>query len=302
MKLFDKLVIGLVLTASVPAMGQLPDFSKVTNLWENDSLNIVYLVQHGIPITKKKVICWFPADSLTAQRMNEIADTINAGVTSAEKFIHAPLPWQVHRFDEPYVFYFRSDSFISHASLAGFVSIPFWRIKNGKAPWLHEAIHEMLNTKTGIWEDTTIVSDEDWKKNMPLWLFEGLPDYISLEVSREDHSYWFDVFSNSASMNIDSMFRENMNEKNGKASYILSHIGKKGVMTELSSKDRRLYAPGFYHGSCSFVQYIAEHYGINVLLSGISSFQKEEETIENLCGKPLADLKKEWLNKLGIPE
>jgi hypothetical protein len=54
MKLFDKLVIGLVLTASAPVMGQLPDFSKVPNLYENDSLSIVYLVQHGIPITKKE--------------------------------------------------------------------------------------------------------------------------------------------------------------------------------------------------------------------------------------------------------
>jgi len=150
MKLFDKLVIGLVLTASAPAMGQLPDFSKVPNLWENDSLNIVYLVQHGIPITKKKVICWFPADSMTSQRMNEIADTINAGVTSAEEFIHAPLPWQVHRFDEPYVFYFRPDSFISHASMAGLYPFLFGVLKTGKRHGCMKQCMKCLIPKPGF--------------------------------------------------------------------------------------------------------------------------------------------------------
>ncbi len=62
------------------------------------------------------------------------------------------------------------------------------------------------------------------------------------------------------------------------------------------------YAPAFYHGSCSFVQYIANTYGISILLSAVSSFKKEEETIEKLSGKSLAALKKNWLQKLQIQD
>jgi hypothetical protein len=73
-------------------------------------------------------------------------------------------------------------------------------------------------------------------------------------------------------------------------------------MPELSSKNRIDYAPGFYHGSCSFVQFIADNYGLDVLLTAISSPGKEQESIEMATGKPPATLKKEWLEKLKIKQ
>ena len=91
--------------------------------------------------------------------------------------------------------------------------------------------------------------------------------------------------------------------KSGNASYIISHIGAKGVMPELSSKNRIDYAPGFYHGSCSFVQFIADNYGLDVLLTAISSSGRENESIEATpTGKPITILKKEWLEKLKIKQ
>ena len=43
-----------------------------------------------------------------------------------------------------------------------------WRIKNGKAPWLHEAMHEMLDTKTGNWTSKAVGplggTPTDWKE------------------------------------------------------------------------------------------------------------------------------------------
>ena len=222
---------------------------------------------------------------------------INTGINKAEKFIGTPLPWQLHPPNKPYTFYFRLDRFVSHASQAGFVSVPLWRIKDGKAPWLHEVIHEMLYTKTGSWYSPA-VSEKEWYKNMPLWLFEGLPDYISLKISLLENLPWFDVFSNSYQTNIDSLFIKEIGSDKG--SYILSFIGNKGVMPELFSNDRIKYAPAFYHGSCSFVYYLAGNYGIKILLTGISLFGQEQETIEKLTGKPIEILKKEWLDKLKI--
>jgi len=293
------LMIVLLVILTGTSIGQVPDFSKVPNVWEGDSLNITHLVTNGTKITTKKTICWCPKDSLSEKQMNAISDTISTGITAAEKFINAPLSWQVHSMDQPYVFYFRSDTLISHASLSGFVSISFWRIKRGKAPWLHEAIHEMLYSKTDKWYSPAM-TEKFADENMPLWLHEGLPDYIAMEVSRQNHLSHFDVFSNSSSTNADSLFLENM--KSANASYIISHIGAKGVMPELSSKNRIDYAPGFYHGSCSFVQFIAYNYGLNVLLTAISLSGKEQESIEEATGKPLAVLKKEWLDKLKVKQ
>jgi hypothetical protein len=264
---------------------------------EGDSLNITYLINNGVKISNGKVICWFPKDSLSEKRMNEITDMLNAGIKGAEEFINAPLSWQVHKPTDPYTFYFRYDRFISHGSDAGFVSIPFWRIKEGKAPWLHEAMHEMLFTKTGSWLDPAL-PEKEWSEKMPDWLFEGLPDYIAVKVSITKKLPWFDVFSNSPQTNIDSLFVEDM--KSPKAEYVLSFIGSKGVIPELSSKNRNLYAPAFYHGSHSFVKYLADNYGMKILLSSISSFGQEHEIIEKSTGKTLETLKKEWLDKLKI--
>jgi hypothetical protein len=214
-----------------------------------------------------------------------------------KNLLHAPLVWQSHNINEPYTFYFRFDSIISHASKAGFVSVSFWRIKSGKAPWLHEALHEMLDTNTGSWFNASI-SEEEANKEMPLWLFEGLPDYISLKVSQVENLPWYDVFSRSSATNIDSIFMEDM--KSDKVSYIISFIGKKGIIPELYSKDRILYAPAFYHGSSSFVQYIVDKYDVEILLNAISSFRKEQEKIEELTGKSIDILKKSGLINWGL--
>lgn len=296
LKYFHLIVIGFIISINT-VFGQIPDFSKVPSLHEGDSLNITNLINNGVKITKEKVIAWFPKDSIAFSQMHEITDMINKGIKATEKFIHAPLPWQLHRPGEPYTFYFRPDRFISHASQAGFVSIPFWRIKDGKAPWLHEAIHEMLDTKTGSWfsPDVTI---QDCDENMPQWLFEGLADHLSLKISLLENFPFWDVFSNSARLNTDSLFVTEI--KSEKGAYILSFIGSKGIIPELSSKDRIQYAPAFYHGSSSFVKYLSDNYGIQVLLTSVSLFRKELETIEKLTGKPLATLKKEWLKKLGL--
>jgi len=290
-------ILLLIVIVAKPAYSQVPDFSKVPNLNKNDSAGITQLINNGVKISLGKAICWFPKDSLSEEQMSAVASMINRGISAAEKFIHAPLPWQAHAINEPYTFYFRFDTIISHASMAGFVSISFWRIKSGKAPWLHEALHEMLDTSTGSWFNSSVTEDEA-NKEMPLWLFEGLPDYISLKVSQLENLPWYDVFSKTSATNIDSIFKEDL--KSEKASYILPFIGKKGIIAELSSKDRVLYAPTFYHGSSSFAGYIADKYGIEILLSTISSFRKEQEKIEELTAKQIDVLKREWIDKMGI--
>lgn len=285
----------LLFTLYFQSSSQVPDFKRVPILRPGDSANITHLIDVGVKIQKRNIIAWFPKDSLPEREMNKIVDTLIIGVKAAENFIKAPLAWQTHQKDTPYTYYFRLDSFVSHASGAGFVSIPFWRIKRGQAPWLHEAIHEMLNSKQGNWANTSI-SREERSKNDPMWLAEGLPDYISIEVSKKLRLPLFDVFSNSYRTNIDSICKEDL--KGQKADRVISSIGKKGIMPELFSTERRLYIAPFYHCSCSFVKYMAEVYGLEPLLTAVSSFGNEHEVLERKTSRTIEYVKGQWLNKI----
>lgn len=291
-------LLAVLLTIGVKAMSQIPNFSITPNLYEGDSVGITHLIKNGTKLSKGRIIAWFPKDSLSTKRMNEILDTLNIGVVAAERFIKAPHAWQVHQKGLPYTFYFRPESFISHASAAGFVSIPFWRIKQGKAPWLHEAVHEMLNTNAGNWFNESIPEDV-WAKNMPLWLSEGLPDYISMQVSQKLKLRWYDVFTNSLLTNIDSVCREDLKRSN--ADSILSFIGKRGAMTELFGKDRPRYAPTFYHCSCSFVKFLAEQVGVDPLIASYAAYPLEIEELEKRVSPSLDESKKLWLIHINGP-
>lgn len=285
-----------VLTAFVyvRAQSQTPKFYTAPFIQAGDSTNIMKLIKNGSQRSKKNVVAWFPKDSLSAKRMDEILDTLVIGITAAERLIKTPQKWQVHQKGTPYTFYFRLDSLVSRSSGAGFVSIPFWRIKQGKAPWLHEAVHEMLNTKNGNWSNDSITLDVV-AKNSPLWLSEGLPEYISQTVSQKNKLPFFDVQSKSFLTNVDSVCREDLKGK--LADSVLSYIGKKGVLLALFGKERRLYAPAFYHCSCSFVKYLTEQYGIDPLVASLAAYPREMEELEKRIHSSLDDLKKAWLIK-----
>lgn len=121
----------LALLIALCSRSQMPDFPRVLNLHPGDSTNITQLIACVVSIKKGTIIAWFPKDSLPEIQMSKMVETLNTGMKAAEAVIRAPLPWQVHQPSDAYTFYFREHSFVSHASGAGFVSIPFWRIKEG---------------------------------------------------------------------------------------------------------------------------------------------------------------------------
>lgn len=255
-----------------------------------DSARISYLVENGIQIKKGKVLAWFPKDSLSAKQMNGLLDTINMGIDAAEKFIEAPLAWQWRQTKEPYTIYFSIDTFISHAA-GGYVAISFWRTKQGKAPWLHEVIHEMLNAKA---DDSIPI--KEWKENMPQWLVEGLPEYVAREIYKQRSWSYYDIHRNKTHNNADSACKADLRNENGKSA--LTYIAKRGGMAELQGKDRRLYAPAFYHCSCSFVKYLSENKGIVPIINSFSASPYVQQELERSINSSLNIMKSAWLEKL----
>ena len=259
---------------------------------DNDSLRTMALHHQGVKVESARVVAWFPADSLPQARMLALLDTLHRGIAEAEEFLGSPFAWQVFA-GRPIVFYFSPGRFVSHASWDGQVFIPFWRIKSGQSPWLHEALHIIFRSKKGSWGD---VSREERLTQMPLWLTEGLPDYVDMKIAHQEKFPRFDLWKDGGLLKTDSACRSKLQGVQGE--YILKFIGAVGSLPELFGEHRSQYAPTFYNCSSSFVQFISDQYGIEVLVEAIAEFGKEHRIIEERTGESLEEIRQRWIHKL----
>lgn len=268
-----------------------------TVMWKDDISRVMALLNNGVKVQKQRVVCWFPKDSLSHKAMDSIANMMNTGVFVAEKFMKAPLARQKFEVDNPIECFFPSDNFVSHADVnLGYLFIPFWRMKKNKAPWLHEILHILLTSKNEYLY-------EDWEKVShiyPTWFHEGFADYLTSQISRKQGWSHYDVFSKSYDGDADSLFLKELKMKKGIE--VVQFIGKKGHPNLLSGSERRTYAPIFYHGSHSLVKYIANTYGDDVLLEAVFEPTKEHQVLESHTRKTLKQIRREWLENLGLEE
>jgi len=173
-------LLVVLTTADLVGQNQPLTFANITPL--SDSGRVAWLHQNGVKLSASDVEAWFPKDSLLPERMRAIMDTLNLGIRAAKAYIKAPLAWQRLQAGERISFYFSPDKFIPHAGGQGGTFVPFWRIKSrmGMAPWLHEAIHEILSpAKEGP------ASYADWWGESPQWLKEGAAEFITLRISTD---------------------------------------------------------------------------------------------------------------------
>lgn len=262
------------------------------SLPKNNKERIAYLNQYGVKAEKQKIILLYPKDSIPAQRISELIDTLNLEISKAQALIGAPLSWQVFAHS-PITFYLCPGDFIANTSEEGFVMVPLKRIRANRVPWLHEAMHALLRTKSGNWNSAP---QEKAISQMPMWLTEGLPEYIAQKIAFDNHYPKFDVHKGGGYLKVDSICNAVLNTPI--ASTILPFVGGKGVLVELFGEKRATYAPPFYNCSCSFTKYITETYGLNTSLTAISIFGEEQEELERQTGISVEIMKQQWLQSL----
>jgi len=272
------------------ATGQSKVLTFSTIMPANDSIRMAGLHQNGIKIQAGDVIAWFPKDSLTNERMRAITDTMNLGIRLVKKYIKSPLPWQRLKEGQHITFYFSPDNFISHANQKGATFVPFWRIKSGRAPWLHEAIHDVFAPEK-MQPDHAEAGEE-----RPLWLSEGSAEYVSLQVSADHNIPKLDLFNAGSIKQVDKSCMDLLKSDN--SAYILSNIGSPGAMPELGGKERRAYATVFYNCSCSLVKYLVSQYGIASLMDVIGAFPHEQQKLKAVTGLLPSALREKWLNEI----
>lgn len=270
------------------------------NPWPEDVQRKSELEKSGICLVRDHVVAYFPHESHTGDitmsdaEMQAVANLLDKGVCDAKSFIGAP-DWSVGG-DRRVYFYFADANFISHAPGGNTVFIPSWRMREHKAPWLHEAMH-ILIAVDGDWlsQPENVANDR-----MPLWLHEGLAEAIAAEVAMLNGFAHYSPLIDVPLEQLDE-FASNRVRDCPNPQRLLAYVGSRGTLPDLFGEDRMKYAVAFYAASTSFVRFLARRDGgYQHLLAAVASFDRETETYERLSGTSLAALKHQWASDVGI--
>jgi M61 glycyl aminopeptidase len=207
--------------------------------------------------------------------------------------------WQVMKA-EKITYYISEDRFVSHASGRGAVFIPLARVQDGRAPFLHEAGHELLATfsrpltpEPGRFERV--------RAKRPLWLAEGLADYVGQTAATRAGVKEGDVFDIGGLEGADAACRERL--KGPRGSEILPFIGALGAPEALFTTDRQQVAPTFYACGTSFTKFVVGRIGLPETIGLMPRIADEGvlPRIEQLTGKPMDAVRAEWRQAIGVP-
>jgi hypothetical protein len=255
--------------------------------WPDDLPRKEELERHGTVEVGHDVVAWFPADALSATQRATIVAQLDRGIGAAKRYIGRP-DWS-YRGDRHVYFYFPDARFVSHAPGGNTAFIPLWRIRDGEAPWIHEAMHLLLATPGGDW---LAVPDSIADRRTPLWLSEGLAESLAMDVAAQVGLPLASPPFNVRASDLDSVCGEQLQA--GRAASVLATIGARGRPAELFGPDRPMFALPFYTCSTSFVRYLSAHYGRAVLLRAFASFDAEIEVLQAAIGRPLPEVVADW--------
>ena len=190
-------------------------------------------------------------------------------------------------------YFISSKAAISHAHRDGlqpFVYITPDRIKNKRAPYVHETTHTLVR-----WRDH------------PVWLQEGLPTYVQEAVVAKYGGYNWSP-GNPEGKPIDALAREYLATEMGKKAVALvghpalsrDSSGETMAMFRPILQDRTLGAPAFYNLSASFVKYLTDKSGAQTLVT-LCKAEDVALALRTATGKTIEQWKTEWLEFLSNP-
>jgi len=266
--------------------------------WDDDKPRKELLEQEGVACEGRHVVAWFSvaaaakSPALAEPERRVIVDRLDRGVAAAKRFIGKP-NWSFCDDSRVY-FYFPDANFISHAPGGNTVYIPLWRIREDKAPWLHEAMHILLEADG---EDWLAQPGEFAAARMPLWLQEGLADALAMEISAREGLAYYSPLIDVPAEKLDE-FAASQVRSCPDSNRLLAYIGGRGKMPELFGERRVEYAVAFYAASASFVRFIAKQHGYPSLIEAVLKFDHEHEELERLMGESLISVKQSWLRAI----
>jgi hypothetical protein len=276
----------IAMLAGAPVFAQQP-----LNWAADDGKRVAALEKDGFRLDGEHVILWCPP-SLARADAEALLKRLDPGVDGLWRHVgtHA---WQAVP-KGTITYYFSDDTFVAHASGRAAVFVPMARIRDGRAPFLHEATHELLaSTRTDR-------SPGGPPARRPLWLTEGLPDYFARVVAAETGTTETGPFDTPTIAGADAICAERARTPDGAT--MMPFVGRNERPEVLFTTDRSRFAPTFYTCSLSFVNYLAGHVEVITLvdLFGVGPADMNAR-LDSLKGRTLSDWRSEWLRLLGLP-
>ncbi|MFN8571248.1 MAG: hypothetical protein U0132_04270 [Gemmatimonadaceae bacterium] len=267
-----------------------------------DSSRIAELRASGQQVTRPHAVLWAPRDSIARATLAALADSVDRGLTAVMELIGAPMSWQ-RIGSNPVIYYLSPNRFVSHASGLGAVFIAVSRVRDGTAPFLHEALHELLAPHPPFWWDEypDSINQAEHRAQQPLWLMEGMPDYLAQVAADRAGVHEGDVFQIGGNAGTDSAC-VNRVTASSKGDEILASVGRNQRLEALFTTDRATVAPAFYACSRSFAKFIVGRIGVPAAVDLFPAIQRGEweQQLERVAREPTQGLRRAWLMSLGL--
>jgi len=286
------------------ALAQTPPPAPAALDWSaDDSARIGDLTKNGRRYPGHHAIVWAPPDSLDPSHVVALVDSLDLSLSALKDLMGAPYTWQ-RLGGRPVQFYLSPGRFVSHATGRGAVLVPLWRVQQGAAPLLHEASHELLATTAPFypWELADSLARHSAETLFPLWLSEGLADYLAQATAAATGFHEGDIFHVGGLQHVDSVCAARLAVSPWRAA-IVGKVGGQGRLDALFTTDRAEVAPTFYPCSQSLTKYLVQQIGVREVVGLFPAIPVGAwaAALETRLGEAVADLRRAWLAKLGLP-
>ena len=238
-----------------------------------------------IVVTTKHAELHIEKEYITKEEIYNIADKIEKGIRDLKNYLgNKYLNYNFKKMGK-IKYYIKSGNKISYA-IRSDKRIELYHVHLKRSPYIHETAHILL--------------DENQFETPESWLVEGLPEYLNAKFA----NYPKELLGNKN--NPDKLSQKYV--KNSKYKVVLDYFP-----TKFHRNGDERWA--FYSFAGSFVKFIEKNYGKEKLLklyqlkrkktATISALEdsgdknlKTKESVEQLLGKSLEDLKEDWINSL----
>jgi len=266
--------------------------------WAADDQKRIAELASGERREGTQVVLITPAGALPDAEEVALLERLDRGVAALRDVVgrHA---WQVVG-DQKITYYISADRFVAHASGRGAVFVPLARVQDGKAPFLHEAGHELLATFR-----RPITPDPGQRDRVvasrPLWLGEGLADYVAQTAAARASISEGDVFDIGGLAGADAACRERLNGPRG--ADVLPFIGGLGAPEDLFTTRRQSVAPIFYACGTSFTKHLVDRIGLPETIALMPHIVAGTvlPRIEAVAKVPMDTIRAEWRKAIGVP-
>lgn len=243
-----------------------------------DGERIGRLTASGVRIERGPVTAWFSTGAMTPEEIQGVVERLVTGVAALESFVHTPRRWQ--NPPKRGITYFFDDApfFIPHARINRQVLMPVSRLRDGKAPLLHETTHALLTPPQG---------------RRPLaWLTEGIAAYVAKSVSAERGMPEGDAMDIGEIAELDAKCATGLSSEQGPR--ILPFIGSPANLQALYALEPALQVrQAFYGCSVSFTKYLVQQFGIERVIDLLPENDPHKK-LEDMSKVKMADLRGQW--------